>query len=182
MPPVRNSKHSSYGSTRLPDFFLESILGQLIYRSFKGKHAFYPEEQEDFQVPERYLRSKRAKNSHPPSTQEPDRHRNSVLTLVGERRDGTQLHDADAVSSKVERLRPEGHEDPKSHLTPSERELLDVERSRGQNQDEGDFNIVTWYSNNDPANPMKSLCFCLLPISGATDKDFAAGRSSKSRS
>lgn len=178
MPPERNSKHERYAGAGLPDFFLESFVGQMLYHTFKGKRAFYPEERDDFEIPERYYQTHPEKEKQkqpqqqqqqqqedpqlPPGT-EPDsiegERRNSDLTLVAQD-SGEKQRKKEAAQHKLGQLKADGHKDPESQLGPDERELLDLEETRRakENKDkeqEEDPNIVDWYGPNDPANPMK---------------------------
>lgn len=161
MPPSRNSKHNHH-VIGVPDFFLESFLGQMMYHALSSKktsgHGFYPEEQEGFQIPERYYKTHPEKAQQPQtSQQDSEDRRDSDLTLVEQSSERRQRKEA--ADNKLQGLKDGGHKDPESQLTVEERELLEMEEARSaekskQTQTE-DLNLVSWYGPDDPANPMK---------------------------
>lgn len=196
MPPSRNSKHNHHVA-HVPDFILESFLGQAFYYALRSKVAFYPEEQPDFRVPERYVKGRTddntAQEKQSPAVVVPDSaeqaispassslsagqqhaegRRDSDMTLVEQQSSRERRYNE--AQEKHQRLRAayadagDGQTvDPESQLNAEEKELLglksDAEKQKVA-QEEEDPNIVTWYGDDDPANPMKSV----RPSKGAT--------------
>lgn len=212
MPPSRNSKHNHHVA-HVPDFILESFLGQAFYYAFRSRIAFYPEEQPDFQVPEKYLKSKatasqKKSESEAPAVVVPDSAeqpsptsssstsadpqphaeggRGSDMTLV-EQQSSRERRYNDA-QEKHQRLRADAEAkgqtvDPESQLNAEEKELLglksDSEKQKAA-QEEENPNLVTWYGDDDPANPMKSVSFSPSFSRAYADQlSRAAGLSSK---
>jgi len=144
MPANRVSKkdhyshpHASHGGR---DWFADSFVGQIIYRSFKPK--WYPEEQDDFVIPERY-RKAGEKSQRPERTES----RSSASTLVEE-----ENNDQDQRSSDIE--------------NQGENQQQGKEKKKEKKPEEEDPNIVTWYSENDAANPQNWSLFKKCVITG----------------
>jgi len=145
MPAVRVSKHRHSTSTGI-DFIAESALGQVYYRIFKPK--WYPEEQDDFELPEQYRRSeKKEQQSQQQATDDAD---SETRTLVNE-------DTPDRENSNSEKKKEK-----------------DAEKGKSKDEKEKDPNVVDWYSEDDPANPMNWSLFkkncvtaqlCLLTFS-----------------
>lgn len=148
-------------------------VGQIIYNATKKKQAWYPEEHDDWEVPEKYLRTKgKAADSW---KNEEKKRPNNQQSLSRESSDTVVGEDDQAERSVGEKKQKQKKQQQQQQQNQGEQN--DVE---GQNTDESeenkeeDPNIVTWYGPNDTANPQnwslfKKCCvtaeMCLLTFS-----------------
>jgi len=170
----RSETHEKH--SRTSDWFLESFVGQLVYRATKKKTAWYPEEQDDFVVPEKYLKTKgksedeikemRRKEMAERVLREREQDRASEETIVndGEHEDANPntydalhnrvINDAENGGKKNRMVSEKVGGKVANKEEIRNRDLQDVDLDEAnQMPPEDDPNIVTWYGPKDPANP-----------------------------
>jgi len=180
MPNERNSKHDHH-SHRSQDWFLESFLGQIVYAVTKKKQSWYPEEHEDWEVPEKYLKTKgQPEDSWKKNKNEKSQNQNNRESLSRESSDNTVVGDDESPARRSSGGDPEKKakkQQQNQESQQSEENSDDVERqdnSESEENKEEDPNLVTWYGPNDTANPQnwslfKKCCvtaeMCILTFS-----------------
>lgn len=164
MHPHNHIKHTESVPSGTSDWFLESPVGQLLYKLTAKKKAWYPEEHEDWQVPEKYLRTK-GKDADSWKNEKKEKNNNNG-------RNGTiSRASSDTVVGEESNRSPDSEQAKKHKKQQSQGE---EGGNNGEEQKEEDPNLVDWYGDNDPANPQNwsvwKKCFvtfelCLLTFS-----------------
>lgn len=146
---------------------MKCSVGQIIYRVTKTKTSWYPEERDDWQVPEKYLKTKGKAADSWKSEKRANQHqslsRESSDTVVGEDDSRETVASGEKIKKQQQKARSQDEDAAERGNDGQESE-----------QKEEDPNIVTWYGPNDSANPQNwslfKKCFvtfemCLLTFS-----------------
>ena len=163
----------------LKRFFVS--VGQIVYAVTKKKQSWYPEEHEDWEVPEKYLKTKgQPEDSWKKNKNEKSQNQNNRESLSRESSDNTVVGDDESPARRSSGGDPEKKakkQQQNQESQQSEENSDDVERqdnSESEENKEEDPNLVTWYGPNDTANPQnwslfKKCCvtaeMCILTFS-----------------
>lgn len=133
-------------SSHISALLRDTLFGQIARRATGGKCFKHPEQQDGFEVPERY------RNDHPK--------RQGQM-----KKEGKQQSEKGASSSKAP---------PRERTNSEDTAVANESQQEDQGEEGEDHDLVDWYGDDDPENPLNwSLgrkcfvvgCLCLITVS-----------------
>ena len=138
---------------RTPDFFRDSVVGQILYYGTGRRWPQYPEDLSDFKIPTRFLGSPPRSRPVSPTTQS----EHDSTTLDGRRQSMLKPEELeDAPKVLVVDTTPDRAEESavgREYLHPTDPEKVDLVRQEVEEELVRNPYIVHWYGPDDPECP-----------------------------